>query len=417
MECIVEKRAEIMFQQILDKVRHELQQRGLDAYVAYTPSNFFYVTRHQSRFLSAFWRWHGSQLAIIPADPSLAPAMVVNDFEEETARLASPIPDIRSYVTWIETRDLDVITGETNAPPDFVRPHSYNPDDLFGHVTDIFNERGLSGGRIGTDMQFISHETLSGLTKACGGSEFHDMTDAMYRVRCVKLPEEIELLRRGTNLMEAGVNYAISELREGMPGTDVRLLYEMGVVQAALEMPEVNNYQNTWGLVTVGKGVKAGFGDVNPVRSGSLVKFDCGVILGGYISDAGRTFVYGKADETQNRIYGALQSGFSRISDALRPGVKMSELFRVAQEEVRSHGFPNYTRGHFGHSIGLDSWVEEPPSLSAHEETVLESGMVLAIETPYYGVSVGSFCIEDMVLITDDGYENFNTLPYDLVEL
>ena len=95
----------------------------------------------------------------------------------------------------------------------------------------------------------------------------------------------------------------------------------------------------------------------------------------------------------------------------------MSELFRVAQEEVRAHGFPNYTRGHFGHSIGLDSWVEEPPSLSAHETTVLEPGMVLAVETPYYGVSVGSFCIEDMVLMTDDGCENFNTLPYDLVEL
>ena len=406
-----------MYQEILDKVRHALQERGLDAYVAYTPSNFFYVTGHQSRFLSAFWRWHGTQLAVIPADPSLPPAMVVNDFEEETARLASPINDVRSYVTWIETRDLDVITGETSPPPGFVRPHSYNADELFGHVSDIFNERGIRGGRIGTDMAFISHETLSRLTQACPGSEFADMTDAMYRVRCVKLPSEIELLRRGTDLMEAGVKYALSELREGMPGTDVRLLYEMGVVHAALADPEVNNYQSTWGLVTVGKGVKAGFGDVSPVRDGSLVKFDCGVILGGYISDAGRTFVYGKADETQKRIYGALRASFDRLTDLLRPGVKMSEVFRVAQEEVRAHGFPNYTRGHFGHSIGLDSWVEEPPSFSAHEETVLEPGMVLAVETPYYGVSVGSFCIEDMVLITDDGYENFNTLPYDLVEL
>ena len=43
--------------------------------------------------------------------------------------------------------------------------------------------------------------------------------------------------------------------------------------------------------------------------------------------------------------------------------------------------------------------------------------MVLAVETPYYGASVGSYCIEDLVLITEDGHENLNTLSYDLIEL
>ena len=406
-----------MLREVQDKIRANLSRANIDAYIPYTPSNFQYVTGHQSRFLSAFWRWHGSQMAVLPADPSITGAMVVNDFEEETAKLAAQMPDVRSYKTWIETRDLDVITGEAPSEADFTRPHSYDPDDLYRHVRDILMERGLGNATIGTDMRFISHETLTQLQRSMPECTFVDFTEEMYRIRCIKLPDELKTIRIATRVMEEGVKYALNEIREGMPGTDVRYLYEIGVAKAVLEDPNINNYQGTWGLVTVGTGVKAGFGDVTPVTKGSIVKFDCGAILGGYISDAGRTYVMGRPDETQRRIYGALRSGFERILDMLKPGVKMSEVFLVAQNEVRSHGFPRYTRGHFGHSIGLDSWVEEPPAFSAHEDTLLEPGMVLAVETPYYGASVGSYCIEDMVVITNDGHENLNTLSYDLIEL
>ncbi len=92
-------------------------------------------------------------------------------------------------------------------------------------------------------------------------------------------------------------------------------------------------------------------------------------------------------------------------------------MYQAATEEVRSHGFPNYSRGHFGHSIGLDSFVEEPPFISAEEHTELQPGMVLCLEVPYYAESLGSFQLEDMLVITQDGCEIFNTSPYDLIEL
>ena len=116
-----------MHDEVLARVRGELERLGLDAYIAYTPSNFFYVTRFQSFFLSSFWRWLGTTLAVVPTDPTLAPAMVVHDLEEITARAASPIADVRSYPIWSEARDLDVITGETPTPADFTRPAQYDP--------------------------------------------------------------------------------------------------------------------------------------------------------------------------------------------------------------------------------------------------------------------------------------------------
>ena len=406
-----------MHDEVLARVRGELERLNLDAYIAYTPSNFFYVTRFQSFFLSSFWRWLGTTLAVVPTDPTLAPAMVVHDLEELSARAASPIADVRSYPIWSEARDLDIITGETPTPADFTRPAQYDPQRIYDLVAEILAERGLAHGRIGTDLRYIQHDSFERLRESCPGCTFVDMTDVMYRLRCVKLPAEVEILRRAAMLFEAGVNYAVAEIREGMRSTDVRNLYEMGVLRAVIADPTMSNYQYSWGVVTVGKGVKVGLGDQESLKRGDLVRFDCGVGVGGYVSDAGRTFVFGRPDTMQRRLYGALDSAHRRCREMLRPGTKISDIFHAAQGEVRSNGFPRYTRGHYGHSIGLDSFLEEPPYISADESTQLQPGMVLAVETPYWGDSIGCFQIEDMVVITEDGYENFNTLSYDLVEL
>ncbi|MFN8592513.1 MAG: hypothetical protein U0031_13725 [Thermomicrobiales bacterium] len=41
-------------------------------------------------------------------------------------------------------------------------------------------------------------------------------------------------------------------------------------------------------------------------------------------------------------------------------------------------------------------------------------GMVLSMEVPYYLLGIGSFQLERMVLITADGNEALDRLPFDL---
>jgi Xaa-Pro aminopeptidase len=86
---------------------------------------------------------------------------------------------------------------------------------------------------------------------------------------------------------------------------------------------------------------------------------------------------------------------------------------------VRESGFPSYARGHFGHGLGASIWSEEWPYTAADSEVVLEAGMVMAFETPWYVDGIGGVIIEDMLLITEDGAETLAgaTLPHDLIEL
>ena len=69
------------------------------------------------------------------------------------------------------------------------------------------------------------------------------------------------------------------------------------------------------------------------------------------------------------------------------------------------------------HGVGASVWSEEWPFIAADAKAVLEPGMVMAFETPWYIDGFGGFIIEDQVLITDDGCEVMAPMPRELVSV
>ncbi len=98
--------------------------------------------------------------------------------------------------------------------------------------------------------------------------------------------------------------------------------------------------------------------------------------------------------------------------EVLRPGVTAREVFEAAVRATREAGIPGYRRHHVGHGVGLDTY--DPPLLDATTETVLEPGMVLEIETPYYELGFGGVQVEDTVLVTDAGCRLLTRTPREL---
>jgi Xaa-Pro dipeptidase len=56
-----------------------------------------------------------------------------------------------------------------------------------------------------------------------------------------------------------------------------------------------------------------------------------------------------------------------------------------------------------GHGLGLS--LHEEPFIAAHSDTVLEPGMVFAVE-PIFVDGREGYHLEDNLLVTEDGYEN-----------
>lgn len=397
---------------VLVRLRQGLDDAGLDGYLAYTPSNVLYTSGFASYFAMSWWRMHGTVLVVVPGDPSLQPGMMVSDFEAPSAATSGTVNDIRTYRLWVESRAMAELTGPDATT--LTRPPQYSTIEQDAIITDLLLERGLTHGRIGTDMQYVSHALMRRLQAVAPGVEWVDATDLLYQLRSIKEPEEVDNLRRATELSEAGMRHATGNLQTGMSAAQVRSLYVRGVCDATLADPHrYPDHSDSWVLPAVGRSTspdQVGIG----LQPGDLVKFDCGTTVGGYRSDGGRTFAYQRVEAEAQDLYDVLRGAHERARNLLRPGTPISTIFHTAVDHVRANGYPGYSRGHVGHSVGIDTFHEEPPYLSPNEERVLEPGMVLALETPFYGDDIGAVMIEDLIHITDDGHEVLHTLPYDL---
>ncbi len=406
-----------MNEQIISSIRRRLRERGLEAYVAYTPSNVFYATGFQSYFLMQWWRMQGTVLAVIPADESVEVGMMIGDFEANPARRVSGIRDVRAYRLWPEIRDAEAVgeplgSGETEAP----RPAQFDEGEQDGIVRGLLGDRGLLGARIGSDLRYMLFDSYRRFSAVAPQAQWVDFTDEMYALRRVKYPSEVERLRRATELSEAGMRFAVEDLRPGMTATEVRHRYVMGVAQAAMGDARYQDYSDDWILPAVGAGVGIGVDSERDagLQEGDLIKFDCGTTVGGYRGDGGRTFVYRRVKPAAERLFGVLQEAHDRACEAIRPGVEVGEIFRIAQGHITNNGYPRFRRGHYGHSLGIDTFHEEPPYVSEGERTPIEEGMVLAIETPAYTTDAGAIMIEDLVHVLPNGIERLHKLPHEL---
>jgi Xaa-Pro dipeptidase len=101
--------------------------------------------------------------------------------------------------------------------------------------------------------------------------------------------------------------------------------------------------------------------------------------------------------------------------DMVRPGTVVGDIYRAAMAHVHANGYPAYNRGHIGHSVGIDTFHEEPPYITPDCTTILEPGMVFAVELPTYTPDVGAIMIEDMLVVTAEGARQLHSLTHDLV--
>jgi aminopeptidase len=107
------------------------------------------------------------------------------------------------------------------------------------------------------------------------------------------------------------------------------------------------------------------------------------------------------------------------MADALRPGLRCSELHRLALQAIADVGgvFDHPERipgGRFGHGQGL--LLTEPPSVNPRDHTVLTPGMVLSTE-PGFRLEGVPMLWEDTHVVTATGHEQLTLEPSELREI
>lgn len=411
------------------RARRLLDERGIDALVLTQPESFSYATGLPAG-VPAMWRRAGGATALVPSDPEARLGAVIGELNADVLARRAPEIDVRTHPLWIDLVDVDgldtaggadtagLVTDAYRRDNDgnsvfAPRPTTYSAEGAFTVLGEMLRERGLGKGRIGIDLEFMPAADFATLRRVLPDIDWVDGSEVLRRLRAVKSPRELDCIRRACALSDAGFHAFTAGIRAGQSPQDMTRLWRDGVAAAVVARGETG-LTGMWDYMSVGPDPWSGGGSVAP---GAILKADVGCIVEGYNSDTARSFVFGEPDRVARDVHAALEGAYEAGLAAIRPGVAMRDVFEVTVGAMRAAGYPGYRRGHYGHSIGASVGSEEWPFFAADSDVILEPGMALAFETPFYGKGIGALTIEDSLVVTENGIDVLNALPRGLIRV
>lgn len=355
--------------EILAKTRRALEERELDALVATSPENVAYVSG-----------------AAPPSQKTvrsrLAAAIVPRAGESEVVAIALEGPVVR-----------------TQSRLDAIRLYQEFVEDPVEVFAGSLRERGLAEGTIGVEETHLSVADYRKLAAALPKARLVPADELLSELRTIKTPAEIEAIRE---IGAAAERIALEVCASFGPGATEREIANF----IAERYAEAGGDGLT--MLVVGSGPRSAAVNAPPtgrvLEPGDVLRLDIIGTKGHYHSDVARTAVVGEPTAEQLHVYDLLYGVHRRCLEALRPGVRGSDVYRIYREAMDAAGLPPY---HFvGHGLGIT--LHEEPFVNELTSTPLEEGMVLCIEPLTLLEDRFGMQIEDEVLITADGYDPFS---------
>lgn len=271
-------------------------------------------------------------------------------------------------------------------------------------LVKVLREVGLDKESLGFDKTYIASPRWEQIESELPQAQLFDCTELMHKVRWIKTPAEVELLRQAADIQDQAHLAVFPEVKEGDTEREVhgRMLSECiargcGYVHGALN-------------ASSNPDIFSGEGDV-AFRRGDIIRTDYVSYYKGYPGHQSRLFSLGHPSDENRKRYRVYRDIYLQLAEFCRPGKKSNEVWQYVHEKLIDAGFPHRKESMIGHSVG--AWFhQQVPVMVRTEERPIEEGMVVALE-PYIESRTELWHLQDMFYIGKDGNEllspNFDT--------
>ncbi len=276
-------------------------------------------------------------------------------------------------------------------------------------INRVIEKEGLE--RLGFEDKKVTYSEYCALREHLKAKELVGLGNKPASLRRIKTKEEIDCLRQAERIGDIAFEEVLHHIRPGV--TEIEIAAKLEYIM------KLNGAEKLSFETIVAAGANSAKPHAEPgeyvIEKGDFVTMDFGCVYKGYCSDMTRTVVVGKADKKQKEIYSTVLKAQLAVLSMLRPGLKGKEYDKVARDIIYGAGYEGGFGHGLGHSVGLE--IHEDPRFSQLEEDTIEAGMIMTVEPGIYIPDFGGVRIEDMVVITEDGYENFAHSAKELIEL
>lgn len=230
-------------------------------------------------------------------------------------------------------------------------------------------------------------------------------------MRLVKDEEEIKNIKIAASIADKAFLHILKHIKAGVSERDIALELEFflkrnGASALSFETIVASGYRSA---------LPHGVASSKIINEGDFVTLDFGCIYNHYCSDMTRTVAVGKVDSKLLDMYNVVLKAQQEALKNFGPDKRCSDLDKIARDIIENEGYGKYFGHGLGHGVGRE--IHEAPSVSSKSQSVLKPGYVVTNEPGIYIPQLGGVRIEDLILITQDGYEVLSNSSKEIITL
>ena len=357
------------------------------------------------RYLTGFWGYatrpeyfEPRRLIVLVVPQNGEPVLVVPKIEFDFAKAATRglQLEIRRHVEWSEK-------GET--------------EDAWGVARDFVMKAGITSGTLTVEKQHLTVRAFAALESSFPQFTIQEGSGWVDRMRMIKEPVEIELMRHCGELASSMYEVQAEALaRGGYREYEVAMLGLQHVVEKCAEALAHTDVNSPIGeglqLITSGPRLSRAHGSAScrMIGSDDVVQFDyCRVpYLLGYRAAMGRVVSLRALRSEEREIEATVNQAYQLGVSLLRPGAVSGDVDSAIRQVLINAGLGQYIMHRSGRGVGIE--MIELPQIKEGITDRIEEGMIISIEP---GIYRDGFCsrIENMLLVTKDAPQVLTPAP------
>lgn len=283
---------------------------------------------------------------------------------------------------------------------------------LYRQLQELIDARGIKKIFLETSYTTLEYyKTFKEMLPECEISLDGALDAAVLELRSIKSTEEVAKIKAAQKITDDTFSFILERIKPGKTEREIMLEMEFYLRKQGSEGVSFDFIVVSGQNSSLPHGVPTD----KVIEPGDFVTMDFGAVINGYRSDMTRTVAVGGVSDLQKHVYETVLSAQNKAFSAIKPGVRCVDVDRVARSYINKNGFEGCFGHGLGHSVGIE--IHEGPCFNTVDEALLKPGMVITVEPGIYLPGRFGVRIEDMVLITENGFENLTGSSKELLIL
>ena len=197
----------------------------------------------------------------------------------------------------------------------------------------LLRKHGLADARIGVEMDYLPAGDFAALSGLLPQARFAPVQVMLARLREIKTPEEIDILRRLSRIADRAITEAYRAVHVGSSEMDLAAALTRGIYEQGAEY---------FKLMIVATGERSVFPNVGPtdrmLKQGDVCRVEIFPIISGYHAGVCRTAAVGAPPPHAERIWANLTACKYLLLDAIKPGASSRAIYELYLAKVGELG-------------------------------------------------------------------------------